>query len=290
MGKDDGRRLADLMDKREHHEGTKVFQMLLNLATSQYAVNRNYQELSTALTSYEHNLEIWNVKNRAILNAFLRELSRLLHNYLSSTFSLIRHNVKLCKDLGCSVLDSEYLEKIDALDKNENFAFIKDLRTFAQHIGIPLLEAKFSFKRDEANRSQLKQNIMLDTETLSKWKKWQKASKDYIRNQKEIDLRIALDGYQSQVKTFYEWFYMRVGELYSRELKEFEEIDAEIGKLNRVIFEKEPSPQHTEHEKSWRCIWGCGFEHQDVVVMAKHEIIYCRKRKIPQPKRLPRSL
>ena len=120
--------------------------MIINLASSHYAVNKNYQELLNAIISHEGNLKIWDVNNRRMLNAFLIEVSRLLHNYLSSTFSLIRHNVKLCKDLNCPELDEEYSEKVKALKEKQVVVFVYDLRTFAQHVGLPLLVAQISFK------------------------------------------------------------------------------------------------------------------------------------------------
>ena len=144
MDKNDAIKWKELIDKHETLEGTKIFRMLLSLSTSNYAVNRNYQELSLAINNYEVNLEIWDVQKRQIFNAFMRELSRLLQNYLSSTFSLIRHNVKLCKDLQCSTLNEEYARKIEVLNTNDCFSFIKDLRNFSQHVGLPVLSAQLN--------------------------------------------------------------------------------------------------------------------------------------------------
>ena len=202
--------------------------MLLNLATSQYAVNRNYHELASAIVSYESNLEIWDMKNRRILNAFLRELSRLLHNYLSSTFTLIRHNVKLCKDLHCPELDRDYSEIVKDLNTNECVSFVKDLRTFAQHIGLPILSAQISFSKTE-----FKQRILLDKTALLNWKEWKHAPRNYIESHGEIDLKLVLSEYQNLIATFYKRFYTKISEVFAKQLKEFAEIDSEIGRLQR---------------------------------------------------------
>ena len=53
MKREDGEKNLNLIEKRESLEGTRIFRMLLNLATSQYAVNRNYQELIKVLDFLE---------------------------------------------------------------------------------------------------------------------------------------------------------------------------------------------------------------------------------------------
>jgi hypothetical protein len=58
MSINNGKKYIELLDAREKLEGTRIFRMLLNLATSQYAVNRNYQELSSAINKCESDLEI----------------------------------------------------------------------------------------------------------------------------------------------------------------------------------------------------------------------------------------
>lgn len=82
MSKEQIQRLVALAEKRENLQGMKIYRMLMNLVTTNYAVNRNYQELSKAIPSYEGNIAIWDIKKRNELHQFLREISRLLHNYL----------------------------------------------------------------------------------------------------------------------------------------------------------------------------------------------------------------
>ena len=92
------KKFVELFEKREKLKGTKITRTLRNLSTSQYAVNKNYEELHAAITSYECNMEIWDVKNRAQFEAFLWELSRLVQNYVLSTYTLIEHNRRFCEE------------------------------------------------------------------------------------------------------------------------------------------------------------------------------------------------
>jgi hypothetical protein len=235
MSINNGKKYIELLDTREKLEGTRIFRMLLNLATSQYAVNRNYHELSSAINKYENDLEIWSINKRELFQAFLRELTRLLQNYLSSTYSLIEHNRRFCVDLDSSELNKPYFEKIKELRRNDCVVFVRDLRTFSQHIGLPLLSGQISFKKlsVDSDNSEFKQRILLQKDEFNKWKDWRKASENYIKSHEEIDLKLVLNEYQSLIKTFYEWFYKKVTELYSRELMEYYKITSKLMDLSK---------------------------------------------------------
>jgi hypothetical protein len=105
-------------------------------------VNKNYEELDRAIGYYGGNLELLNIKKRHELNSFIIEFSRLLQNYLSSTFSLIKHNVRICNDLESKVPHKEYNHAVSILNSNDIMVFTKDLRNSVQHVGLPLLIAQ----------------------------------------------------------------------------------------------------------------------------------------------------
>jgi hypothetical protein len=233
MSCEDGRKFVELIEKRERLLGTRVFRMLLQLATSHYAVNRNHKELSSAVSCYENNLAIWNINKRQQLDRFLREFSRLLQNYLLSIYSLIEHTRVFCKDLECPKLDDEYTHKLEILLNNDCVRFVRDLRTYSQHIGLPFISANISFSKrsKETDQAQIKHQILLEKNELEKWKRWNKQSRKYLDSQESIDLKIVLGVYQTLTHDFYQWFYKRVSELYSRELEEFFSTESEIAKL-----------------------------------------------------------
>jgi len=228
MNNNTGKKFAELLKKREKLEGTRIFRMLLHLATSQYAVNRNYHELFKAMEFYENNLAIWEITKRHQLNAFLREFLRLLHNYLASVYSLIEHTRMFCKELNNVELNSEYIVKLKELQNHVCVRFVRDLRTYSQHIQLPIISAKLSF----TSGSELKQQILLSSEELLKWNKWHKDSKKYIESLKEIDLKAVLSEFQTLIKCFYEWLYQKVTELYRKELDEFAKNESELSEFS----------------------------------------------------------
>jgi hypothetical protein len=137
--------------------------------------------------------------------------------------------------LGCPELNKPYSEKVEELRRNDCVVFVKDLRTFSQHIGLPLLSGQISFKKlsADSDNSELKQRILLQKDEFNKWKRWNKASENYITSHEEIDLKLVLNEYQSLIKTFYEWFYKKVTELYSKELMEYHKITSELVDLSK---------------------------------------------------------
>ena len=233
MGDNKGKRIIELIKKREKLEGTRIFRMLSHLAASLYAVNRNYQELSTAIDKYEGDLTMWDIKKRPQFDAFLRELLRLLQNYLSSVYSLIQHTSILRSALNHSELNRDYTLKLKTLQSNNCARFVRDLRTYSQHIRLPIISARLSITHNQETGSQkVEQKILLEKKELIKWKNWHKDSVKYINSHKDINLKVVLNEYQTLNKAFYDWFYKKVGKLYSKELQEFIRIDSEIARLS----------------------------------------------------------
>jgi len=234
MSANNGKRFFELIKKREQLEGTKIIGMLLHLATSQYTVNRNYQELSKAVAWYEGDLSIWDVKNRRQLDAFIREFHRLSHNYLSSTYSLIGHTRTFCEELSNLKLNEEYSCKVAELRSHGCVRFVYDLRRYSQHINLPIALATLSFTQTvpKSGNGKIEQRLLLKKEELMKWKDWHRVSRKHIESQKEVDLKPVFAEYQALMKDFYEWLYRRVGELYQRELEEFVKIERELSQLN----------------------------------------------------------
>lgn len=181
MSKSKGKRIIELIKTREMLEGTRIFRMLKHLATSLYATNRNYQELSTAISKYEEDLSLWDIKKRAEFEAFFREFSRRLQNYLSSIYSLVQYTAILCDVLNRPELNRDYTLRLKALMSNNCVSFVRDLRTYSQHIKLPIISATLSFtKNQQTGKGKIEQRILLEKKELLKWKNWHKDSSKFI--------------------------------------------------------------------------------------------------------------
>ena len=233
MSNDAGKKWVELAEKRESLEGTKILRMLQHLAASHYAVNRNYLELVAAIDKYEKDLSIWEVTKRRQLDAFMREVLRLLQNYLSSIYSLIQRTKVFCRDLKCAELDGEYSSKLDELLKQKCVWFVKDLRTFSQHLMLPFVSASLSFTKDtKTDGGVIDQKMLLQKKELLKWENWSKNSKEYINSlEKDIEIKTVVLEFQRLISNFYEWFYKKVVALYSDKLEELMRLESEMARL-----------------------------------------------------------
>jgi len=175
--------------------------------------------------------QLLNVKKRPQLDAFLREFRRLMHNYLSSTYSLIQHTTKCRRELNRPSLNRVYSLKLKALLTNRCVRFIRDLRIYCQHIKLPLVAAELTFNPRKIGAEKLKQRILIEKKELVKWKEWHRLSKKHIGSHKDIEPKAISSEYQVLIKDFYKWLYKKVEELYFTELQEFGRIEAELAKL-----------------------------------------------------------
>ena len=233
-------KLYSLIDKFETLPGTKIFRMLKRFEISQYVVNKNYQELYSFIANFEEN-SAWNRQNDEEKTIFFKEISRLLHNYLSSTFSLISHNRKFIKDLENPKFQKEYDTKIKVLTSNDCHGFIVKLRNIIQHVELPLLWASFSRQIED---KQTKQSILLDEKKLRS-KNLRDDSRESkpgfeknIFSDQEIDLKVAIERYQTLINDFYKWFFQRVEQLYSKDFEKYHAIEKEIHILLSELFQK----------------------------------------------------
>lgn len=234
MTQSEGKKWIDLFHQRQKLEGTKIFGLIRHLATSQYVLNGNYQELHNLIISYEQNSSILAVQNRLKLEAFHKEFLRLLHNYLASIFSLIEHTRKFCKELNNQELDENYQVDLENLKTNNCIRFLKDLRTYTQHWKLPFVSATFSMKvANTGNRkATIQQKLILHKNDLLEWKGWSQESKKCMEIYEEkIDLKLIIDEYQELIASFHKRLRKKVVELYSKQIKEFFEIESDLRKL-----------------------------------------------------------
>jgi hypothetical protein len=109
------------------------------------------------------------------------------------------------------------------------YHFVKDLRRFNQHIGLPLISAQLSMHPKDSNGFQSK--ILFDKKILSSWSGWTSGSRNYLKMHNETEVKAVFAEYQELVKEFYDWFYKRISSAYANELKEFFDNESEIGRL-----------------------------------------------------------
>lgn len=205
----------------------------MQLGDAQYILNANYKAVLKAINIYEQDNTIAYVDNRSKLNWLLREFLRVFHNYLSSVFTLIEHTYVFRKKLDNKQLDMKCEEEVKKLKANECVVFLKDLRTYTQHCGLPLISANFSFKKsDSDNTASFIQKLLLKKESMLEWRNWSPTSRRYIEKQQEdIELKNVASEYQRLITEFYGKFFKHVSSLYVNEINECLKIESEMLKI-----------------------------------------------------------
>ncbi len=119
--------------------------VLRDLEYSFFELKRNFDLLSKADSSYLKESQLWDhsdpTKLMMLNDAFLNEISRLLHIYLSSFASFIDHTYATMGEIGNPVLEKEYWEQRKKW-KTERTAFVKDLHNYSHHRKLPMIWAR----------------------------------------------------------------------------------------------------------------------------------------------------
>jgi len=242
MSKSDKEKLGeswlDLIKKRDRLAGTEIINKIRSLGTTQYGLNRNYEELQGLINFYEKSLKIWAVENRPQLDALQREILRLLHNYLASIYSFIEHTRKFLKDINNKKFNQYYEGILKTLKTNGSVMFLGELRVYAQHYELPFTTASISFKAAEGNKKggTSEQKLSINTSSLLKWKGWGKASREFLKKEgKEIDIKKVTKEYQKLITEFYDKFYKEISQIYKKEILELAKVEKKIFELQEKI-------------------------------------------------------
>jgi hypothetical protein len=226
-----------LYRQRQNLEGLKVVAAMNRLYTAQYILETNYQELLGLVEAYEHDLTIWTIENRHVLEKFLLEFSRFLHNYLASRHSFVSDTKVLLRSVRNSTLKQECQKQLAAFQASACTLFVNDLQFYIQNVEISEVTATFFAAPVDAKKTEFisQQKLLLKKEKLLEWKRWKQKSRNYIREQKQgLDLKHAIINYQQLIQSFYDWFYRRIHQLYSTQIAELRAIEAEMLRLQQI--------------------------------------------------------
>ncbi len=238
---DDGKKWFELVNKMESSKGYEILQKERHLLISNYVFHKNAKDLANLIKKYEKDLSIWDINNRMKLEEMQHEFLRLLHNYLSSAFSLVEHTYVFKDKLKNIEFTKFYEENSENFKIDEVLNFIKDLRRYAQHYKLPFSSAVLSFKasdkKDEKGTS--KQELLLPLNELLQWERWSSPSKSFLKKQsKNINLKDVIAEHYGKISKFYKKIYEKINVLYKREIEECTNIEKEIFKLQETINNK----------------------------------------------------
>ncbi len=214
----------------EASEGWKIIGKIQLLSITFHVFTGNHAQLKRLLDAYnrpEVAIPISSVGNKDKLDAFLREVTRNLHNYLASAVTLVEHSRTFSRELyGGTEFWKEYEIEIERrFRKSAIHNFVTDLRNYFLHNALPLTGATTHFEKDK----ELETYIFLDVASLKGWAGWSPLSKDYLNTLgKKVRLGDIVDRYATGVIDFYQWFGKRQEEIHRKELEKLRALQQKL--------------------------------------------------------------
>jgi len=195
-----------------------IFNHSLNIFVGNYEEFRNFLSY---MVENPNSFELSSPYNRNQLKLMQNENLRLLHNYVSSAFSLIDHTRIHYRDLyEPNNLMTDYQDHVDKMFKESPIAaFIVGLRQYAQHYRTPSISFQSIWSRAEGMCSK----ICISKNDILSFSGWNSKAKSYLKNSVEhIDLKNVIDEYYKIVIKFYTWFKSQQEEIHKNEFDRFE--------------------------------------------------------------------
>lgn len=214
----------------------KTVQKIRHFSISLEIFVSNFKELKHHLEIHNNpqvSLKLMSQDNRELLHQYQKEITRLLHNYIASSLSLIDHTRIHYRELyGNNNLFPEYQEKI-----NEHFvnhplsSFIKDFRQYIQHFSMPSISSRLKFERGAPDFDI---SIRISVESLNKFSGWKSKSKEFIKSlDEDFDLLEIVVAHESHVKEFYEWFMSKQHKIHK---SDYEKVNGIRNKIRNTEF------------------------------------------------------
>ena len=181
----------------------------------------NTQDLLKRLRIAQHTevaLPLGDTKNKLFLDAFLRDLARRIHNFVSAALSLRDHARRFVnKHYKAHSFLKEYQEEIDKRFTDDPISqFVQRFRNYMLHREIP----NVSLMTKMVVGQRFEHILYLDRDELLNYKKWGTPAKRFLKESpKEINLYQIVTEYAAKIEEFYAWFYGRLGEVHEADLR-----------------------------------------------------------------------
>ncbi|MBD3639182.1 MAG: hypothetical protein HUJ25_17635 [Crocinitomicaceae bacterium] len=166
---------------------------------------------------------------------YMRELDRLLHNFIASAKSLIDLSRKHYRNnYESKNLFPEYQEEIDTRFRHDPLSnFVQDLRNYFLHKKVPVIITQ---QVHDANKNIQELHLFFDKKALLETESdWTKASKRFLN---DIDENESIQGvfasYFNKIIQFHEWYHKRQKEIWK---KEFDWFNSKLEERSRVGIE-----------------------------------------------------
>lgn len=249
------RNINEIISELENSDQSRVASLVYAIDSSIRILRSNYSELSNHINNYQ-NLNInksfinINFSNKLELQNFLNETQRLIHNYVTSTQSLIDHQRKQQRSLA-KIKDSfnEYQAEIDKQFVHDPLSnFIGQLRDYYNHYGIATISANKVF---DGITNELSVKLVISLESIKKTSfNWNHCSKSYLnQSDSQEELSKLFEDYHLKVLAFQKWYKNRLEDIFLAEIEFVEIRRKELASKEIILLF-----QHIEGKNGFNCL------------------------------------
>jgi len=236
----DDQSLGDPMKQVLESEANQIYMRLEQLGAGYYVFERNYFELRKLLIaaqSDESHEILWAFGNQDEMLKILREVTRLMLNFLTSAVSLVTYTRNIMRNAysDSRIMDDYDREIRERFIGNPITGFVEDLRNYSLHFSLPLTGSYIRYTQEEdGEMSVASRIIVLEKSVLLKWKEWTKKGLPYINSaDDDIVLLEIADNYYREVMEFHKWLRELLLTVHERELDWLDEMHETIDNIEK---------------------------------------------------------
>ena len=160
---------------------------------------------------------------------YFDELTRRLHNYLSSCSTLINNSIAFMKQYQRADVGSEYSHRVSRIDCMEESKFLQDLRNNFTHKRLPPLSLSARYAQGDPKISL---SVTLNSERLLKDLRWSNSqAKSYIRSREEVVLHECAESFNDEMRKLYDWLFVQFRIVNAADIEDVERLQAELSSL-----------------------------------------------------------
>lgn len=188
-----------------------------------------------------------------------REITRRVHNFVASAFTLVEHTRNFMREhYADTPVKAGYQDRLDNEFKSDPLAnFVKDLRNFILHKGLPESEMYMHFQSNPNSPNgggELTTGIRINSSKLLEWGKWSPPARSFIQGSGQfVDIRTFAEAYTYKIEDFQEWLQAELDEFHAKDLEEMRSIQIELGEhislLHQTVLEAPPKYVENSDDK-----------------------------------------
>lgn len=150
----------------------------------------------------QSDAEYW-IENE-LFDEILEDYHKLLHNYVASIFTVVRHTQRIVNKFGGDDFYDQYTGELLERGLDKKSGFLQQLRHYTQKRKVPPLEVDMEF----AGGDEIEVQLRIRREMMLDWDGWNSTGKEFMENM-EDDRPISdiYKEFQRESERFYNWFF-----------------------------------------------------------------------------------